>query len=328
MFTAKHSVVNDILVTLAFGLVMASTPVTAQEKFPSRPIEIIVPTPPGGGTDIAARLLAELVEPVLGQKVVVVNRAGAGGTLGMSAVVQAKPDGYTVGGLWNAPLTMTPHTQGVPYTLQDFVAISLSDTAPNVLCTRPDFPANSGKELIEVIRNNPNKYTYGNDGVGATIHLSVERIFGKLGIKARPVPFGGAGETLKNFLGGHIDIYGGSLPPIVPHVKAGTAKCLLLTSKEKNAGVPQAASLGELGIPETATYLWHGIVGPKGIAPDRIAILEKAFSQAAKSDKFRQSMEANGVTVEGSGAAEFRKLIETEHKAMSDVVTALGMTKK
>ncbi|MEK7230767.1 MAG: tripartite tricarboxylate transporter substrate binding protein [Pseudomonadota bacterium] len=310
------------------NLLCAASPAAAQEKFPSRPIEIIVPTPPGGGTDITARLLAELVEPMLGQKVVVVNKAGAGGTLGMSAVVQAKPDGYTLGGLWNAPLTMTPHSQAVPYSLQDYVAISLADTAPALLCTKPDFPANTGKEFIEVIRSNPNKYTYGNDGVVGMLHLSTERIFTKLGIKARPVPFGGAGETLKNFLGGHVDIYAGSIPPIVPHVKAGAAKCLLLTSKEKNAAVPQAASLSELGIPETATYLWHGIVGPKGIPPDRIAILEKAFARAAKSDKFRQLMEAKGVTVEGSGAAEFRKLIDTEFKAMGEVVTSLGMAKK
>ena len=310
------------------NLLCAASPAAAQEKFPSRPIEIIVPTPPGGGTDITARLLAELAGPMLGQKVVVVNKAGAGGTLGMSAVVQAKPDGYTLGGLWNAPLTMTPHSQAVPYSLQDYVAISLADTAPALLCTKPDFPANTGKEFIEVIRSNPNKYTYGNDGVVGMLHLSTERIFTKLGIKARPVPFGGAGETLKNFLGGHVSIYAGSIPPIVPHVKAGAAKCLLLTSKEKNAAVPQAASLSELGIPETATYLWHGIVGPKGIPPDRIAILEKAFARAAKSDKFRQLMEAKGVTVEGSGAAEFRKLIDTEFKAMGEVVTSLGMAKK
>ena len=315
-------------IVVCANLLCAASPAAAQEKFPARPIEIIVPTPPGGGTDITARLLAELAGPMLGQKVVVVNKAGAGGTLGMSAVVQAKPDGYTLGGLWNAPLTMTPHSQAVPYSLQDYAAISLVDTAPMVMCTQPDFAANSGKEFIEVIRNNPNKYTYGNDGVGGTIQLSFERIFTKLGIKARPVPFGGAGETLKNFLGGHVSIYAGSIPPIVPHVKAGAAKCLLLTSKEKSAAVPQAASLSELGIPETATYLWHGIVGPKGIPRDRIAILEKAFAQAAKSDKFRQLMEAKGVTVDGSGAAEFRKLIDTEFKAMGEVVTSLGMAKK
>ena len=170
-----------------------------------------------------------------------------------------------------------------------------------------------------MLRKNPNKYTFGNDGVAGMIHLSAERVFTKVGIKARPVPFGGAGETLKNFLGGHIDIYAGSIPPIVPHLKAGAAKCLLLTSKEKNAAVPQATSLTELGMPENATYLWHGIVGAKGIPADRIAILEKAFVQAAKSEKFRQQMESKGVTAEGWSAAEFRKLIDTEYKAMGEV---------
>ena len=328
MFTRKSRFVSGIIATLVIGLVVASAPVTAQEKFPSRPIEVILPVPPGGGTDIAVRLLAELLEPMLGQKVVAVNKPGAGGTLGMSAVVQAKPDGYTLGGLWNAPLTMTPHSQAVPYSLQDFATITLMTSAPMVMCARPDFPANSGKEFIEAIRKNPNKYTYGNDGVGGTIQLSTERIFTKLGIKARPVPFGGAGETLRNFLGGHVDIYGGSIPPIAPHVKAGAAKCLLLTSKEKNAAVPQAASLTDLGVPETATYLWHGIVGPKGIPSDRVAVLEKALAQAARSDKFRQSMLAKGVTAEGSGAAEFRKLIDTEYKGMGEVVKSLGMARK
>ena len=325
---AARSCGTSLFAPLALALIAACTTALAQEKFPSRPIEIIVPTPPGGGTDITARLLAELVEPILGQKVVVVNKGGAGGTLGMSAVVQAKPDGYTLGGLWNAPLTMAPHSMAVPYTLQDYVAISLVDVAPTVMCTNPDFPANNGREFLEVLRKNPNKYTFGNDGVAGMIHLSAERVFTRVGVKARPVPFGGAGETLKNFLGGHIDIYAGSIPPIVPHLKAGAAKCLLLTSKDKNSAVPQATSLGELGMAENATYLWHGIVGPKGIPADRVAILEKAFVQAAKSEKFRQSMESKGVTAEGWGGSEFRKLIDTEYKAMGEVAKNIGLIKR
>src|SRR6185503_12958406 len=126
-------------------------------------------------------------------------------------------------------------------------------------------------------------------GVGGTVQLASERIFAKYGIKARPVPFGGAGETLKNILGGHIDIYGGAISTVMPHVKSGELKCLLLTSKDKSAALPQATSLAELGIPELATNVWHGIIGPKGIPPERVAILEAAFVQAIKSDKFRQA---------------------------------------
>ena len=229
--------------------VVAMLPVAgAQEKFPSRPIEIIVPTPPGGGTDIAIRMAAELAEPILGQKVVVSNRAGGGGYLGTSAVVRAKPDGYTLGGLWNAPLTMTPHRQPAPYAPTDYVTISLLDSAPTIFCTKSDFPANSGKEFIEHLRKNPGKLTYGNDGVGGTLHLAAERIFSKFGVQARPVPFGGAGETLKNFLGGHVDIYAGSISPIVPYLKDGSAKCLLLTSAKRVESIPQASSLTANGV--------------------------------------------------------------------------------
>lgn len=317
-----------VVAVAALGASLVSVPTAAQEVFPSRPIELVVPNAAGGGLDITMRLLAELVGQALGQTVVVVNKPGAGGSIGMNFMVRARPDGYTVGGVWNGPVTMTPHTQGVPYSAQDYAAISLANTNPVVLCTRADFPANTGKEFIEVLRANPNKYSYGNDGVGSLVNLTVERIFHRLGIKALAVPFSGAGETLKNLLGGHIDIYAASLAPIASHVKSGAAKCLLLSSREKNTGTPQAASLGELGIPEAATYVWHGVVAPSGVPPDRIAILEKAFAQAARSPRFRQEMEKNGVTPVGSSAAEFKELIDGEYKAIGDLVATIGMAKK
>ena len=317
-------------VRLAFVALLASAslaPAIAQEKFPARPLEIIVPTPPGGGTDIAIRLLAELAEPALGQKIVIVNKAGGGGMIGMAQVVQAKPDGHTLGGLWNAPLTMTPHMQPAPYKPSDYAAISLADSAPTVFCVKKEFPAGDGKEFIDQLKKNPGKFTYGNDGVGGTIHLSAERIFVKLGVKARPVPFGGAGETLKNYLGGHVDIYGGSITPILPYVKDGSTKCLMVTSSEKLVSMPQAASLSELGVPDTGTALWHGIVGPKGIPADRVAILEKAFRDAARSDKFRQYMEPRGIRVEAASGAEFRKLIDSEYSAMGELMKSIGLTR-
>ena len=310
-----------LLATAAFA------PAVAQDKFPSRPIEIIVPTPPGGGTDIAVRLLAELAEPALGQKVVIVNKPGGSGLIGMAQIVQAKPDGYTLGGIWNAPLTMTPHMQPAPYKPTDYVAVSLADTAPMVFCVKKEIPANDGKEFIDWLKKNPGKFTYGNDGVGGTVHLAAERIFTKVGVKARAVPFGGAGETLKNYLGGHVDIYGGSIAPILPYLKDGSTKCLMVTSSEKLASMPQAASLSELGIPETSTVLWHGLVGPKGIPADRLAILEKGFRDAAGTDKFRQYMESRGIKVEGTSGADFRKLIDSEYVAMGEVMKAIGLTK-
>ena len=299
-----------------------------QEKFPSRPIEMIIPTAAGGGTDIAFRMLAELVEPILGQKVVVVNKTGGGGYVGMASIIQAKPDGYTIGGLWNAPLTMSPHMLPAPYTPNDYAAITLSTWAPTVLCVKAAFPAKDGKEFIELIRKNPEKYTYGNDGVGGTLHLATERAFMKLGVKARAVPFNGAGETLKAFLGDHIDIYGGSIAPVQPYLKDNSAKCLIVTSAERNAGVPGASSLTDLGIPEESTVLWRGVITPKALPADRATALQKAFAQAAQSDKFKKFMESRGEEAKGSSSAEFRKLIDTEYAAIGKVMVAIGLTKK
>jgi tripartite-type tricarboxylate transporter receptor subunit TctC len=300
----------------------------AQEKYPARPIEIIVPTPPGGGTDLVIRQLAEIVEPLLGQKVVVVNRPGGGGMLGMAAVVKAKPDGYVLGGLWNAPLTMTPHMQKAPYGPNDYLTISMADTSPVVLCVKKDFPAQDSKEFFAHLKSHPGKYTYGTDGVGGTIQLASERVFIKLGLKVRAVPFGGAGETVKNYLGGHVDFFGGSITTILPYVKEGSTRCMFSTGSDRVNSLPDVANLTDLGMPEASTQLWHGVVAPKGLAPDRVAILEKAFQQAAQSDKFKQFMEPKGVIVTGTTAKEFRTLLDKEYAAMGEVMQSIGLSNK
>ncbi len=325
MFAAKSSRLNAVIAGLALGIAAAGVPSHAQEKFPSRPIEMIVGTPPGGGTDAVARRLAELVEPMLGQKIVITNKPGGSGMLGVAAVTQAKPDGYTLAGVWPGPITVSPHTQSAPYTPNDYSPIMLADIQPGVLCVKSDFPAGTARDLIELLRKNPGKFTYGTDGVAGQMHLSSERIFMKVGVKARAVPFGGAGETVRNFLGGHVDIYSGSIAPVRPHVQAGSAKCLLLTSKEKSDALPQATSLTELGVPEVATNLWHGVLGPKGMPADRVAILEKAFIQASQSESFRAFMaSAGGLIPTGQqNAAAFRKFIDSEYAAMRELSKAI-----
>ena len=312
---------------LCASIVFAGSAV-AQDKYPSRPIEMIVPTPPGGGTDLVIRQLAELVEPILGQKVVVVNRPGGGGMLGTAAVTKARPDGYTLGGLWNAPLTMTPHMQQAPYTPNDYITISMSDVAPTVICVKKDFPANNATEFFELLKKTPGQYTYGTDGVGGTIQLAAERIFIRKGVKVRAVPFGGAGETVKNYLGGHVDFFGGSISTILPYVKEGSTKCMFTTGPDPIAALPGVATLTDLGMPEASTQLWHGVLAPKGLSADKVAILEKAFRQAAQSDKFRDFAEPKGMIVKGTSPAEFRELLDSEYKAMGEVMAAIGLNKK
>lgn len=320
---------RSLVVAAVAALALAAPAVQAQDKFPARPIELVVPTPPGGGVDIVARMLAEIAEPILGTKVVVVNKPGGTGAVGVTQVTQAKPDGHTLAVVWNAPLTVTPHTLQVSYSLDDYTPITqLTGGTPFVFCARPDFPAANGKELVEVLRKNPGKYTYGTDGVGGTVQLAAERAFGKLGVSARPVPFGGAGETVKNFLGGHIDIYGGTIPTVIEYVKAGQAKCLLVTAAERTPVLPDTTSLGELGAADTASELWRGLIGPKGMAPDRVAALQQAFRQATQQRKFQDFEASRGETAVGGPPADFAKMIRAEYDANAEILKRLGLTKK
>lgn len=306
----------------------ATLPSKAQEKYPARPIEMIIPTPPGGGVDITGRMLVELVEPLLGTKVLVVNVPGASGAVGVSRLVGAKPDGYTIAYVWNAPLTVAPHVLQVSYTPQDYIPVTqVTGATPLVYCVRPDFPAQNAKDFVELIRKNPNKYVYGNDGVGAMVHLAAERLFQPLNMKMRAVPFGGAGETLRAFLGAQIDVYGGSIPPLAPHLKDGKAKCLIASTAGRNAQAPDAASATELGLADKATELWRGVIVPKGTPAERVQILQDAFRKAAAAPIFKDYETKSGDTMIGSTSEAFGRLILSEHADFGRIVAGLGIKK-
>ncbi len=317
-----------LLILASAAIVALTAPLWAQEAYPSRPITVIVPTPVGGGVDIVHRMLGELAEPILGHKIVIENKPGASGTVGLSALVNARPDGYTLAAVWNAPLTIAPHTLTVPYDANDFVpVIQTTGGTPLIYCVRPDFPANTAKEFIEYAKRNPDKLTYGTDGAGAMVQLSGERLFQPLGLKLRPIPFGGAGETLKNFLGGHIDIYGGTIPPIASQLRDGAAKCLITTAASKLASLPMAASAGDLGLADQATELWRGLIAPKGTPADRVNVLAGAFRKAAADPKFQNYLKNAGETAVVGTPDEFRALIVAESKAFAGVVKSLGIAK-
>jgi tripartite-type tricarboxylate transporter receptor subunit TctC len=313
-----------LAVSLAVGMGLA-----AAEPFPTRPIELIVPTPPGGGVDLMARLLGELSEPALGQKIVVSNRPGAGGATGVATALRAKPDGYTLAAVWNSPMTLLPHTLEVPYTLDDLAPVTqVTGGTPFVFCARRDFPAGSGETLVSLVRQNPGRYTYGTDGVGGTVQVAAERVFRPLGLKLRPVPFGGAGETAKNFLGGHIDLYGGTIPSILPYVKSGEANCLLVSSAAPSAALPNAATVTALGVPDGASELWRGIIAPKGLPPDRLDILAQAFRAAATGDRFRKFVDDNSEEAVAEGPDAFGRKLRAEFAANAAILAELGLKRK
>jgi tripartite-type tricarboxylate transporter receptor subunit TctC len=315
---------------LAVPFLLAAIPAAPAfaQTYPTRPVTLIVPAPTGGGTDVFARVLAEIVEGELKQKFVVENRSGAGGTLGTTQIANARPDGYTVGFIWNSPLTTSPHSLNVSYTPDSYRAVMSIGYSSYVLCAQPGFPARDAKEFIAKLRAPDAKYTYGNDGVGGTMQFAAERVFQSIGVKVRAIPFAGAGETAKNFLGGHIDFYGGSLPPILPHVQAGTAKCLLLTSSGPNEALPTTDGLAVIGLEAAETVLWWGLVVPKGLPEPIFEILQKTFIAAANSDKFKDAMKKQGATLRVLDGKATDALVRSELAALGEVAKSLGIQKK
>lgn len=308
---------------------VASTSLTSfAADFPTRSITMIVPSAPGGGTDTFGRKVAEAVEKILHQTISVENRGGGGGTVGITQALTAKPDGYTIAFVWNSPLTAIPHSLNVPYKRSDYTALMSIGYSAYTVCAAPDFPANNGAELLTELKKHPGKYTLGNDGVGGTMQLAGERIFAKAGVKVRPVSFKGAGDTAKAFLGGHIDLYGGSIPPIQEHARAGKAKCLLMTSAEANEDLPGASGLKDLGLADEETVLWWGLIVPAQTPQAIRNQLEKAFMQAAATESVKSIMGSKGATNNPLGAVATNQLLDQEYKALEVVAKAVGISKQ
>ena len=281
---------------------------------------IIIPTGPGGGTDTLFRAIARYAEPHLKSTVVIKNAGGAGGSIGVTQLTRAKPDGHTLAGIWMGPITTAPHTIKVSYSLNDYIPVLYLDSAPYVMCVRPDFPAKTGKEFLDVLKANPNKYTYGTDGVAGPAQLASELIFRAYGIKARDIPYRGAGETMPALLGGVVDIYVGSVPPAGVMEKAGTAKCLLLT-----ASLPKATSLEELGLADKELLLWHGLIAPPGTPPEVIRRIQDAFEKAVNTPEMEEFFKTAGVEKSILKGDAFAEHIKKEYEKLGKLIKELGL---
>lgn len=326
--TSRRLLLGCVAFALAAATIgAADRAARAEDKYPDKPVTLIVPGPPGGGTDLLARQLAEAVRPILGVRVVVENKPGAGGTLGVTLVTQARPDGYTLGFVHNGPLTTIPNTRQVAYTPNSYQPLVQVGYSSYVMCVAPDFPASNAHEFLDALKQHPNKYSYGTDGVGGTMQLAAEQIFQNFGIQATAVPFGGAGETARNFLGGHIDIYGGSLQAILPEVAAKKAKCLLLTSGANNEAAPQASGVDALGIPKANAGLWWGLIGPKDLPQPVVKTLVDAFTKAAHTSQVQTALARINAQPVVRGPDEYRKLIEQESAGFAVVAQRIGLKK-
>ena len=312
--------------TLLIGAsALALSTVAAFAEYPERAIEVTIPAPAGGGTDTSARKLATLLEEELGTSIAVLNVAGGGGSVGVTQFMMDKPTGYSLLATWNSPITTVPQVQNVAYGVDSFTPIASTSETAYTMCVAPDFPAETSEEFLAELAANPGKYTYGNDGIGGTMQMAAERIFQAKGIEAVAIPFGGAGETLQNFLGGHVDIYGGSISPVLPYIETGEAKCLIVTSAAPVEALPQAAGLEELGLGSEETLLWRMVLAPAGLdaaIADRLAAaLEKTVNDPSYVEFLATKGEIPNV-VTGDALAQ---RMQNEYDALAKVAEKLGL---
>lgn len=301
-------------------LAVAAAPLGAQDAFPSKPITVWVGFPPGGGTDILTRALAESAEKLLGQKIVVVNKPGASGTVATTELTKAKPDGYTLVSNTDTPVTRSPHLRDLDYDpFRDLTHIMLYGRYKVVWAVREDSPYKTWKDVVEWAKKNPGQLTFGHPGVASTPNLVLTRIAAKEGFTFRTVPFAGDAPSVTALLGGHVLMIGGSSSSFAGYVQAKRMRLLLVNEREGIDYAPQALTIEKAGYGvESATVLI--IMAPKGLPQPIAAKLEKAFVDAAKMEPFvsvaKKSETIIGDSLTGPALTEFLRKLNVSYEQM------------
>lgn len=315
---------NIVAALLALPLAMT---ITAQAAtWPDRPITMIVPFPPGGPTDLVARLMASQLSQQLGQTVVVENKAGANATIGMTAAAKAKPDGYTI--LYNtSSISLAPnlYTKLALNPEKDFDAVSSTAVIPLVLLTHPSVPVNTVKEFIDYARKNPGKLSYGSAGAGNVTHLGAFLFNQSTGIDAQHIPYRGSAPAMTDLVGGQVQFMTNTLNDSLPFISENRVKALAVTSKERSDTLPDVPTAAEEVIPGFEMGAWQGIVVPAGTPPAIIDKLNAEIRTALKTDTMRKQLKAQGAQALGSSPAEYDAYIRSETKRWGDVIRAAGV---
>ena len=318
------------LTTRIVRLALASTLVCAAtahaQTYPSAPIRMVVGFPPGGGVDQAARLIASGMSKVLGQTIVIENRAGAGGSIGAVAVAKSPPDGYTILMGNTGSLTINPFlTPGQSVkTMNDFEPVALVSTAPLAIVAKNTLPAKNLTELVKLAKASPDKYTFGTGGSGSISHLAIELLKLESGIKLLHVPYKGGSPAIQDLLANQVDLVIDGVPLAAPLVLDGRIKGLAVTSKDRSAVLPSVPTASESGFPDLVVTAWYGIVVPKGTPRHVVDILNRSVNTALKDPELQKKFEQQGSTIAGGTSEEFGTHLQKELSRWEKAVKASG----
>ena len=294
--------------------------------YPTKPIRLIVPTPPGGGADIATRIIAKKLAEGLGQPVLVENRAGAGGNVSAEYVAKQPPDGYTIYMGAIGPFAISPSLyKSLPYDpLRDFAPITLSVVMSNILVAHPSVTAKTVAELVAIARAAPGRLSYGSSGNGSTPHLAGEIFKAMTGVDLLHVPYKGSGQSLADTVGGQVQVSFDSLPSQLAYIRGGKLRALAVTSLKRSAGLPEVPTVAESGFPGFDASSWFGLVGPAGLPAE---IANKASGEVARIlavPAMREKFVQQGSDPVGSTPEEFGAYIRAETEKWARVVRATG----
>jgi tripartite-type tricarboxylate transporter receptor subunit TctC len=318
---------NDFRIMAAAFLILAviSNIVIAQNDYPAKPVRLIVPFAPGGGTDIVARLLAQKLTESFGQTVIVDNRAGGGGTMGVETTVRATPDGYTA-----IIMSGSYATNAAMYKLSydpvnDILPMGLIGDTGFFVALHPSVPIKNIAELISYAKTKPGALNYGSSGNGGIAHLSGELFDLLAGTKMTHIAYKGTGPALNDLLGGQIQLIFGSAPATIPLVRANRLRAIAVTTAKRSSALPDLPTVAEGGVPGYEVVLWYGVLGPKGLPKNIVERWNSDIRKATKLPDLRERLISEGFEIDDSPPAVFQTMLKRDVEKWRKVVKEAGV---
>nr|WP_261634727.1 tripartite tricarboxylate transporter substrate binding protein [Cupriavidus gilardii] len=305
---------------MAAASVMAA-PADAAE-WPTKPVQVIVPFPPGGSSDTIARMLTAPLNEKLGQPFVIENRPGATGAIGAAMVKRAAADGYTILVASIGVYAVNPFLQkNLPYDpAKDFDLLTVAVRAPNVLVATPSFPVRNVQELIKNMKSNPGKVSFASSGAGSSDHLTAALFWQKTGTDGLHVPYKGGAPAISDLLAGQVNVSFQNLNAVIQHIKTGKLKALAITSDKRSPLLPDVPTLAEAGVKDVEVYSWQGVAAPKGLPADVKSKLHGALVSSLNEPKMRQKLEETGFEVVANTPEQFAQFEQQELQRWKTVI--------